>query len=264
MSDSNGYSQAALARALRRAQVIISFGDGGQVRRIATRAQHKPTGRFTSLKCGKSWEWEAEHERHLMWISEADPEVIDYVAQPAKLTFLSKVFASGARKRRNPTYIPDLMRRLANGTIEIIETKKTREEVDGPFYEAKLERAREAFREKGFRFRIMTARDDIDVEPLLSNARMIRADRYTELDSEDRIRAGSLLDRPRAATYGEIVKELTRRGLLNPVLAKAKLHAMIVRREAALDIAAKITPDTRVTRPRTYSHVPVRRKGEAA
>jgi hypothetical protein len=244
---------AEIARAFTRATVRISFGKNDrQMRRIATSAHRKPTGRFTSRKCGRSFEWTALHERYLMWISEVDSEVLSYFAQPARMIFFDKAFGP---EFRAPVYYPDLLRRLANGTIEIIEAMRTRDEVfENPLYEAKIARAAHEFRRRGFKFRVLTAKDDIEIEPLLSNARMIRADRWTELGSEDYMRLGEALKHPRP--YREAVEALSESGDFWDVRARARLHALVVRRQASIDVTKKIDPQTLVTRPHVYRHTP--------
>ena len=122
-----------------------------------------------SRKCGFAMPWVSLHELHLMWISESNAAVRRFLSQPLRLELY-------VRHRAKPImYFPDIERELDGGAIEVIEVKKTKEEVDrDPFYAFKIEKAKEAFRVEGIRFRILTAGDYIGVEPRLGNARRIK------------------------------------------------------------------------------------------
>ncbi len=191
-------------------------------------------------------DWEAFHERHLFWISEADAKVVWYLSQPHKL----EMFLSG--RSRPLVYFPDLMRKLNDGTTEIIETKRTKDEVSkDPEYEHKLDFAKQLYEgDKGWTYRILTAVDDIEVDPQFSNAKMIKRDALTRYRTRDILRLVEALDAAGGELpYCEAIEALRSR-YTDWRKAQAKLHAMIVRRVAYVDIYREITPESPVLKMR--------------
>ena len=189
-------------------------------------------------------DWEAFHERHLYWISDADARVVRYLSQPHKL----EVFLNG--RSRPLVYFPDLKRWLCDGTVEIIETKKSKDEVSkDPDYELKLKFAKEIYEsERGWNFRILTAEDDIEVDPLFSNAKAIKRDAPTRIRSADKFRLLEALDEAGGQLpYADAIRVLNV-GNVGGRQAQAKLHAMIVMRLAFIDIYGEIGADTPVLR----------------
>lgn len=221
---------------------IVHNPNGGPVRTILNFNPCIPSGRYWSFKTRRPMDWEAFHERHLYWICDADARVRNYLSQPHRLD----MFLQG--RSRPLRYFPDLMRQMQDGTTEIIETKKTRDEVSrDPEYELKLEFAKDIYeKERGWTFRVMTAEEDIEVEPLLSNARTIKRDGSTRIRSGDFDRLGEALGAAgNELSYAESVAALTRDDVSSR-FAQAKLHALIVRRFAFVDIRNPICNDTPV------------------
>ena len=191
-------------------------------------------------------DWEAFHERHLFWISEVDAKVVHYLSQPHKL----EMFLKG--RSRPLVYFPDLMRKLSDGTVEIIETKRTMDDVaKDPEYERKLEFARQLYEgDKGWTYRILTAVDDIEVDPQFSNAKMIKRDAHTRYRTRDVLRLVEALDATGGSMpYGEAIEAL-RSQYTDWRIAQAKLHAMVVRRTVYVDVYREITPKSLVLKMR--------------
>ncbi|WP_128089568.1 hypothetical protein [Bradyrhizobium viridifuturi] len=117
-----------------------------------------------------------------MMISEADTAVERFLAQPHRL----EIRVEGGRRRLD--YFPDLMRRMADGTIEIIEVKKSRDEIDAdPDYAFKIAKAARVYEAVGLTLRIVTADDDVDIDPLLPNAQSIFADKFAYIGTRERL-----------------------------------------------------------------------------
>lgn len=220
--------------------------NGAPVRTILNMNAGIPSGRYVSRKSRRAMDWEAFHERHLFWISEADAKVVRYLAQPHKL----EMFLKG--RSRPLVYFPDLMRKLSDGTIEIIETKRTKDEASrDPEYERKLDFAKQIYEgDKGWTYRILTAVDDIEVDPQFSNAKMIKTDALTRYRTRDTLRLVEALDGGGGTmTYGEAIEALQSQ-YTDWRRAQAKLHAMIVRRVAYVNIYREITPKSPVLKMR--------------
>jgi len=234
---------------------IVHGARGFPIWNPAAQGHTKPTGMFMSRKCGRAMPWVSFHELHLMWISECDTAVGHFISQPLRLELY-------VRHRAKPIeYFPDIERSLDGGVIEVIEVKKTEEEVDrDPYYAFKIEKAKEAFRAAEIRFRILTAEDHIGVEPRLGNAKTIMLDRFTGLETVDTIRLGEALGRARGTiAYGKAIEALSSRGDPRDADARAKLHAAIVDRSASIDLSRRITLDSPVTEVKS-----VRRQQRAA
>jgi len=221
------------------AAVIVTATNGGPIRTITGRALLRPNGRFPSRKAWRVLPFEAMHERALMWICEADPSIKTFLSQPHRLEM-------NIGEARPLVYFPDLMWESADGRIEIIETKKTLSEVRrDPRYEMKLELARWVYEREGWSYRVLDEKT-IFAEPRWSNARAIVTDRHTVLSSRDKLR---LIERLQQGpiTYGKAIATLSVSDSPFDPVARAKLHAMFVRRQAHIDISQVIRISTAIT-----------------
>ncbi|UGX94814.1 hypothetical protein G6321_00006350 [Bradyrhizobium barranii subsp. barranii] len=217
-----------------RARIIRGKG-GAPIRTILEHNYVRPTGSTISVKCGAAFPWEARDEARLMWISEADFRVHSYLPQPFRMEF---DLSDGSML----TYIPDLERITED--VEIVEVKRTAGEATrDPGYGFKLHLAKTVCALRGWKFRIVSAEDEIRQEPLLSNVRRIRYHRLTQLQSLDYLRLGEAAA-PKAGrlTWGEAVAVLGGRDDPWDVNGFAKLCALIVRRHVYVDLALPLVP----------------------
>lgn len=184
---------------------------------------------------------EAAHEEMLVYISEADVNVVHYLTQPHRLEMYP------SRTSGKVVYFPDMRRQMADGAIEIIETKKSRTEVDRkPEYKQKLEWATECYARLGWQFRVLTAEDDLDVRPLLPNAKMIALDNKTAWRIEDLLRLRAAYERVgNTLSYGAAIAAMVSADR-DEIDAKAMLHAMTVQRLVGIDITRRIDADSPV------------------
>lgn len=213
--------------------VFTHARDGGSLRRHVGKAQHKPNGLFTSVKARRSMVFEAMHQRDLMWIWEADPQVVDFASEPLRIELITTIGPM--------TYFADALCLRANGELEIVETKKTRDEVTlDPAYARKLELVDEACARAGFKFSILD-HHDIRRGWRLSNARAIAIDRNTTVGTLDKMRLIAAIEANGGSiTYGEAVAALSTFDNLYDVAARARLHALIVRRFLSIDIGKRV------------------------
>lgn len=224
---------------------IDGEGENKPAREVHRRGSRKPIGRYPSRKIRRSLTWESIHERELMWLSEADPEVIAYYDQPHKVTIDLPTF------RRPLVYFPDMLRVFKGGRREIVEVKKSADEIgaeNDPAYARKIELAEMAYRAAGYEFRVATAEDDIRIEPMLSNAKAIQSCRFTETDNLDRLRFHEQLGKTGGATTlgGAIRAVSVSSDPFDPV-ATSKVYALIVQREAWIDIRKRLDLNSQIT-----------------
>jgi len=191
---------------------------------------------FPSVKTGRRIACEADHERTLIEISEADPNVVWYITQPHRLEIYST-------EGETLTYFPDVRRDMSDGSVEIIETKKSLSEITrDPDYKRKLELAKEIYDRKRWTFRIMAEDEELAKEPLVSNAKKIAADRGTMLRTKDVLAVQGLHSRE-VFTYFDAISALRRATRISQEYATAKLHALVVERFVYVDISREIGGD---------------------
>lgn len=222
------------------AATIVTATDGGSIRTISAISLRRPNGRFPSRKAMRTMPYDAMHERDLLWISEADPAVVTFLSQPHRLEL-------NVRGRDRPLiYFPDVRRDMEDGTIEIVETKKSASEVTAdPAYEQKIALARQVYSMLGWRFRILDW-PTIKHGPTLSNARMIAGSRHVRLGTKDRMLVLFLLQNG-PLPYCDLISGMSESGNPFDIVAREKLHASIVHRIARLDISRAIMPSTPVS-----------------
>lgn len=207
---------------------IVTSDDGGPIRTLRTRGMRRPNGRFPSRKALRMLPFDAMHERDLLWISEADPDVVTFLSQPHRLEI-------NVGKSRPLIYFPDLQREMSDRTIEIVETKKTLDEVSrDPMYEMKLDLARQVYEGMGWRFTVMDWAT-ITKQPRYANAKRIVLSRHTRLTTEDLMRLHEALGRG-TLSYGEAIAAVSQVKDPYDIVAREKVHACIVDRVLALDI----------------------------
>ncbi|WP_210253988.1 hypothetical protein [Bradyrhizobium pachyrhizi] len=180
----------------------------------------------------------------MMMISEADTAVERFLAQPHRL----EIRVEGGRRRLD--YFPDLMRRMADGTIEIIEVKKSRDEIDAdPDYAFKIAKAARVYEAVGLTLRIVTADDDVDIDPLLPNAQSIFADKFAYIGTRERLTMEETFEAKGAIAHAEAIETIAAAGGLPENRARKVLHALVCTRSAGIDITRRITRDSAVTKP---------------
>jgi hypothetical protein len=134
---------------------IVESDDGGPLRRIINGRHIKPTGLYPFFKAnGASLPYEADHEMGLMEISDPDKAVVKMLAQP------HRVEIPVPWQNRPLIYFPDLRRDLADGTVEIIETKREDDRrAKEPHYQFKLDVVREVYAGEGWTFRTLQEKE---------------------------------------------------------------------------------------------------------
>lgn len=229
---------------------IVRGANGAPIRTILEHNYVRPTGSAMSVKCGASFPWDARDEARLMWISEADFRVHSYLAQPFRME-------CDLSDGRTLFYFPDL-ERITDHDVEIIEVKRTaREATRDRDYSFKLHLAKSVCALRGWKFRVVSAEDEIRQEPLLGNARRIRMHRLTQLQSLDHLRlAEAAAPKAGRLTLGEARGILGGTGDPWDLNGFAKLCAMIVRRHVYVDISLPLEDPRRLIFLADYMRAP--------
>jgi hypothetical protein len=215
------------------AAIIVQSGVGGPIADYIGMPKIHPRGSFSSVKTGRGQLWEADHHRAMILCSEADANVVHYLSEGVRFEMNT---THGLERGR-----PDLIRLLADGTVEVIETKKDKSEVEGNAELADRLRLIENVCDlEGWDYRLMF-KDEIMRGYTVANANQITLDRTTSVTSAERIRLiQAIADGGGWICYGEAIAALSTNGNFEDGAARAKLHALIVRRVASVDISKPI------------------------
>jgi hypothetical protein len=227
---SNSTDWAAVSAATR----IILSGADGPMREVITGRNIRATGVYPSRKAGRPLAFESMNERAVFLHSEVDTEVANYLSQPCRFEFV----LDGVKR----SYVPDCARILADGSLEILEVKGNRLDLEDLDYRCKLDHVAMACRTVGWSFRVVFA------APL--RARTVRNATV------------ALIQHHRLACYGAMdvftVQELLTKAagslplgdlalaLGDEVIGRAKICAMMVGRHLAIDLDAPLTLASRV------------------
>jgi hypothetical protein len=124
---------------------------GGITRPIVTRGGKHLRSRLVSRKTNRVQVTEGKGLRFLTRMCEVDNWVVDYQAHPFRVTAVADGVAI--------EWYPDIVYILADGTIELIEVKRTPRDLDKEGLGEKLAAFREIFRRCGWKVRILYDRD---------------------------------------------------------------------------------------------------------
>lgn len=214
---------------------IVIATDGGAIRTVITGRKRGMVSVLPSFKTGRPQPAESWGEAQLIRECEADTNVVDYQAQPHRLEFLN-----GAGKRI--TYIPDMARKLEDGSVEVIEVKACYVVGKMPRYDLKLSTAAAIYNQLGWRFRLVRGRD-LNARPEWSaNCSAVAQAGTTHVTSAEIITVENLL----ALAGGSIPLEELALQLGPKQLGLKKLLALHVRRVISIDLSSAFSKDTMV------------------
>lgn len=215
--------------------VRFIWGEGGlQIRSIVGRGYTRPTGSFPSRKLNITVSYDAMLQRDYIYCCEADPKVVDFLPEPFRLEMYTSLY--------DLVYFPDVAVLRADGSVGVVEIKKSMSEVDrDPFYRSKLDLGASVMESEGFDFAVLD-RAAVQKEPRLTNARTICQNRTTRITTAHRMaileaigNCGGTID------YGEAVATLGTHDNPECSMGKAILHAMIVQRFVEIDLDKPMT-----------------------
>lgn len=214
---------------------IVESDDGGPLRLIINGRHIKPTGRYPAFKAdGASLPYEAEHEAGLMEISDADKAVIRILAQP------HRVEIPVPWQNRPLIYFPDLRRDLADGTVEIIETKREDDRrAKDPHYQFKLDVVREVYAGEGWTFRTLMEKQILGGR-LYRNAHEISTWAYAKVPSGRQFALEATIDAAGGTLPFAKAAEI--------VGGAPLLYTLVVRRSVYFDLKMPVSDDLPVMR----------------
>ncbi|MGY3618452.1 hypothetical protein ACVJGD_004648 [Bradyrhizobium sp. USDA 10063] len=214
---------------------IVESEDGGPLRLIINGRHIKPTGRYPAFKAdGTSFPYEADHEMGLMEISDADKAVVRVLAQP------HRVEIPVPWQNRPLIYFPDLRRDLADGTVEIIETKQEDDRrAKEPHYQFKLSVVHEVYLGEGWTFRTLQKKEILGSR-LYRNAHEIITWAYAKVPSARQFALEAAIDAAGGTLPFGKAAEIAGGAPL--------LYALVVRRSVYFDLKLPVSDDLPVMR----------------
>lgn len=218
-----------------RLAVITVLVHGGHERPIITRGGKHLRSRMGSRKTGLQQLAEGRAHRDLIMLNEVDPNVLDYQAHPFKVEF--------QLLGKPQVYYPDHIRSLRDGTIELIEVKRSEEDLADAHYCAKLAGVAEIARRVGWVFRILYNNDISGCEDRLDNIQAIYTHRFMRLSRSEQLAISEFVARDEPRSWEEL-RELVcpddqRRG-------EAALRCNIALGRISVNLDEQITATTKV------------------
>lgn len=212
---------------------ITVFRHGGHERPVITRGPKHLRFRFPSVKTRTLQLGEGKGEGYLARFNEVATCVLDYECHPCKIELI--------RDGRIETYRPDSIRLLIGGTIELIEAKRTPDDLGDPEYRERLATVAEVARLCGWVFRVLTLKQIMG--PSADNPRQL-PQRVRNVDAlygrrtmclsrqEERV-AGRVVGRGEPLDWAELRERLAP---TNPLQGDAVIEALLARGLLSTDL----------------------------
>ena len=212
---------------------LVSSADGHPIRSIITGRKSCTTGVYASLKAGRSLPYESMNERAFFMHSEVDTSVVDYRAQPFRLEFL----VDGMER----AYIPDCVRLLNNGSLEVVEIKNDRRAIRDPDYALKIQTAKEIFQSVGWNYRIVYSHDLFEPPLRWQTIQDIQSWKTAQISQSEIFAVVSAITR-NYYSLGQLSHLIGAEKILS-----IKLKAMSIRRIVSFDISGPLSHNTIIT-----------------
>ena len=217
---------------------IVLTPDGRPIRGVLTGHKLNMTGKYASRKAGRGQVFESHNELAFYQECEVDPRVVDYRAQPFRFEFV----LDGQLRR----YIPDCVRLLDSGRIEVVEVKADSRFLRDADYSAKLSEVAKICALIGWTLALAIGERIHLPRVRRENIKLIQQDRMAVFDEGHVYRArAALAQRGGEGLFGEIASaiEAAQKG-------HAILRALMVARLVQIDLDPPLTDESRV---RAYS-----------
>lgn len=230
---------SGLGEASRLAQIVV-LEHGGHAHPVIHRGQQHLRSRMGSRKTGLQQVVEGRGHRDLTMYNEAYPHVLDYQAHP----FLVR----GQVKGRKFDYYPDHIRLMRDGTIELIEVKRSPADLADPVYRETLGAVAEVARRGGWRFRILYHRNITGPRWRMPNVEAIYARRFLIVSRSEQDAITAFVLRGLPASWRELRERVApgdpRRGnaVLENAIALGRIDVDLDRRITCATVVTPLAP----------------------
>ena len=226
-------SEHPILRELSGARIVLPH-EGGSLRTIITGTKKHATGVLSSRKTGFRQYWEGFPERMMILESEVDHRVVDYQSQPFRFEFV--------HRGRPWIYIADHCRQLRDGTVEVIEVKRTARDLRDPDYQVKLECVNELCGQMGWQFKVAFLSKYQVPEQRRKNLELIHSRRFATVDRQHH---DVLIKHERSVGKRTSLRELGGKLIPDqPQLAAAVVQALIAHGRLVVDLDRPLAPET--------------------
>lgn len=221
---------------------IVVLRHGGHQRPVITRGSKHLRFRYVSTKTNSTQLGEGKGEAFLASLNEVWTEVVDYECHPFEI----QIMRGGVVER----YRPDAVRQLADGTIELIEVKRTPEDMADEQYREKLAVVAEICRLCGWTFRDLYLEDIVGprhpgnpraVTERVRNVEALFGRRSMELDRHESRVAGHIVARGEDVEWGDLRDHLAP---TDPLQGDAVIERLLAGGMLATDLDQRFRPAT--------------------
>lgn len=221
---------------------IVVLQHGGHQRPIITRGTKHLRFRFLSTKTGTMQLGEGKGEALLANYNEVAAEVVDYECHPFEI----HVTHHGRVQR----YRPDAVRQFVDGTIELIEVKRTAEDLRDPDYRELLAIVREVARLCGWTFNVLDLEDIKGPQPFgnpralperVRNVEALFSRRTMELERHENRIAGRVVAGGTPVTWRDLRDQLAP---TDPLQGDAVIECLLARGLLSTNLDTKLSPGT--------------------
>lgn len=212
---------------------ITILDHGGHQRPVIHRGSKHQRFRIPSTKTNTTQVGEGRGEEALAYYNEVCTDVIDYQCHPYEITIMK-----GDRKQR---YRPDSVRIFTDGHIELIEVKRTPQDLSDPEYRETLALISEVCRRCGWEFRVLFLHDILGTRERQMNVSALFCRRSMALSrTEERI-TGRLVGQARPIEWGALRDRFAPEDRLH---GDAVIEHLLARGMLATDLDLAFTPRT--------------------
>jgi hypothetical protein len=213
------------------------FQHGGHQRPVITRGSKHSRFRFTSRKTGLTQLGEGKGEEFLAYWNEVDGHVGDYQCHPGQFEI--------SRPGNVFTYRPDALRQFVDGTVELIEVKRTPADLDADLRD-KLADVREVCHRFGWHFRVLYDEDIFGIEPRVrrQNVEGIFSRRSFSLSRFQQNVARKVVGRGSPVAWNDLGEQLAPG---DPLDAYAAIECLLARGLFVTDLDRRLGGNARLT-----------------
>lgn len=223
---------------------ITVFQHGGHQRPVIHRGSKHQRFRFTSTKTNTTQLGEGRGEEALAHYNKVCTAVVDYECHPFEITIMK-----GDRSNR---YRPDAIRVFDSGAIELIEVKRTPDDLSNPSDRETLALIAEICRRCGWDFRVFYLHDILGPQARQMNVSALYCRRSMALNrAEERI-AGRLIGRGSPIDWGTLRERLAPGDWLH---GDAVIEHLLARGMLSTDLDVGFTSRTILTPTRPFTGV---------
>lgn len=224
---------------------IITLRHGGAERPVITKGGLHKRFRMPSTKTGMSEVGEGKAEQLLAMTCDVDPQVSNFKCHPYKF----KLALGGAPF----SYRPDIAIQYRNGLFEIVEVKRTPNDLDDEL-KNKLARVKEFVRRCGWQFSIRYLDEIKGSSARVGNVERLFGRRALKLTDRERYIADAMILDGQSITWGELAQRLSPGNICH---GDAVIEHLITAGYFDVDLDSKFSTSAQLTPLRPFKQLPI-------